>query len=60
MLKTKNNTLNYKITQNITKPTVFRRKKKIALSKIFLNNFAKHQFTILIVVYQAFTPKPTV
>ena len=41
MLKTKNNTLNYKITQNITKPTVFRRKKENRPFRNFSEQFCQ-------------------
>ena len=41
MQKTKNNTLNYKFTQNLTKPTVFSRKKEKHLIRNFSDDFCK-------------------
>lgn len=44
MQKTKNNTLNYKFTQNLTKPTVFSRKKEKHLIRNFSDDFCKTAF----------------
>ena len=41
MQKTKNNTLNYKFTQNLTKPTVFSRKKEKQLNQKFSASFCE-------------------
>ena len=41
MQKTKNNTLNYKFTQNLTKPTVFSRKKEKHLNQKFSASFCE-------------------